>query len=56
MASYGLSAQNDHVRSTVAEAKTLTVDRLKKVLRGEHLPVSGIKSELQIRLIARTST
>ena len=36
-----------------ATAKSLTVAELKNVLRQEALQVSGIKSELQIRIIAR---
>lgn len=54
MASYGgATIQGDLLRGTVAEAKTLTVDRLKRVLRGESLPQGGLKNELQMRLIAR---
>lgn len=49
----GGSLQNDIVRGTIAEVKQLTVDRLKRALRQEGLQVSGIKNELQIRLIAR---
>ena len=37
----------------VAQVKTLTVERLKTLLRAEGLTVSGIKSELQTRTIAR---
>lgn len=44
----------DLVRGTIAEVKQLTVDRLKRVLKYEGLQVSGLKSELQTRLIART--
>lgn len=51
MASYSGGAQADLVRGTIAEVKSLTVDRLKRVLRQENLQVSGIKNELQIRLI-----
>jgi len=36
----------------VAQVKTLTVEKLKTLLRTEGLPVSGVKSELQIRTIA----
>ena len=38
-----------------AEIKTLVNARLKEILREEGLPVSGVKSELQIRIIARRS-
>lgn len=36
----------------VAQVKTLTVEKLKTLLRTEGLTVSGVKSELQIRTIA----
>ena len=48
------SIQEDLVRGTIAEIKQLTVDRLRKLLRNEDLQVSGVKNELQTRLIART--
>lgn len=48
--------QADLVRGIIAEVKLLTVDRLKRVLKSEHLQVSGIKNELQMRLIARTDS
>jgi hypothetical protein len=37
----------------VDEVKTLINNRMKEILREEGLTVSGIKSELQIRIIAR---
>lgn len=49
----GASVQDDLVRGIISEAKLLTVDRLKRVLRSEGQLMSGIKSELQARLIAR---
>lgn len=51
MAGY-LQAQ-DQAQAMVAQVKTLTVEKLKNLLRTESLPVSGVKSELQIRTIAR---
>ena len=45
----------DLFSQTKATAKSLTVAELKNVLRQEGLQVSGIKSELQIRIIARES-
>lgn len=36
----------------IAQVKTLTVEKLKILLRTEGLTVSGVKSELQIRTIA----
>lgn len=49
----GASIQDDLVRGIIAEVKSLTVDRLKRVLRSEGQLMSGIKTELQTRLIAR---
>lgn len=46
---------HDQVQAMVAQVKTLTVEKLKTLLRTEGLPVSGVKSELQIRTIARTA-
>ena len=46
-------SQVDAVAAIIAEAKTLTVERLKIVLRSEGLQVSGIKIELQSRVIER---
>lgn len=43
----------DQVQAMVAHVKTLTVEKLKTLLRSEGLAVSGVKSELQIRAIAR---
>lgn len=48
------SVQADLLRGTIAEIKQLTVDRLRRLLRSEELQVSGVKNELQQRLIART--
>jgi hypothetical protein len=53
MASAGYGQARDQVQAIIAQVKTLTVDNLKKILRSEGLPVSGVKSELQIRTIAR---
>lgn len=47
------TVQGDLVRAIIAEVKSLTVDRLKRVLKTEQLQVSGVKNELQMRLIAR---
>lgn len=54
MASYGgATMHGDLLRGTIAEAKSLTVDRLKKVLKNENLSPGGLKNELQMRVIAR---
>ena len=53
MASHGYGQAADNTNALKAEIKTLTVERLKNVLRHENLTVSGVKSELQIRLISR---
>ena len=50
------SVQADLLRGTIAEIKQLTVDRLRRLLRSEELQVSGVKNELQQRLIARTNS
>jgi hypothetical protein len=52
----GYMQAQDQVQAMVAQVKTLTVEKLKILLRTEGLPVSGVKSELQIRTIARTVT
>lgn len=39
-----------------ARVKTLTVEKLKILLRTEGLPVSGVKNELQLKAIARKAT
>ncbi len=49
----GYMQTQDQAQAMVAQVKTLTVERLKVLLRTESLPVSGVKSELQIRTIAR---
>ena len=46
---------HDQIQAMVAEVKKMTVEKLKTLLRTEGLPVSGVKSELQIRTIARTA-
>ncbi|KAI9873127.1 MAG: hypothetical protein M1823_008000, partial [Watsoniomyces obsoletus] len=52
MATHGYSQAADTTNALKADIKSLTVDRLKNILRTESLTVSGVKSELQIRLIA----
>lgn len=42
----------DQMQALKAQIKGLTVDRLKNVLRSEGQTVSGVKSELQVRLIS----
>ena len=49
---YRQSQTHDQVSALVGQIKLLTVDKLKNLLRLENLPVSGVKSELQIRTIA----
>ena len=51
MATHGYVAA-DQLQALKAQIKSLTVDRLKSVLRSEAQTVSGVKSELQIRLIS----
>ena len=53
MSNYTTAQAQDDVRAMIAQVKTLTVEKLKNLLRVEVLPLSGVKSELQIRLIAR---
>ncbi|KAL2428979.1 E3 SUMO-protein ligase pli1 [Exophiala dermatitidis] len=48
----GYVQAQDQVQAIVAHIKTLTVEKLKALLRTEGLPLSGVKSELQIRAIA----
>ncbi|KIW75777.1 hypothetical protein Z517_10520 [Fonsecaea pedrosoi CBS 271.37] len=52
MAGYMPAQAQDNVQALIAQVKTLTVEKLKNVLRSEGLPLSGVKSELQIRTIA----
>ncbi|KIW97004.1 uncharacterized protein Z519_02395 [Cladophialophora bantiana CBS 173.52] len=52
MAPYMPAQAQDNVQALIAEVKTLTVEKLKNVLRSEGLALSGVKSELQIRTIA----
>ena len=51
MATHGYLAA-DQLQALKAQIKSLTVDRLKHVLRSEGQTVSGVKSELQVRLIS----
>ncbi|KIW71164.1 hypothetical protein, variant [Phialophora macrospora] len=52
MSGYPDTQAHDDVRAMIASVKTLTVEKLKNILRFEGLPLSGVKSELQIRTIA----
>ena len=54
MSGYMAAQAQDDVRAMIAQVKTLTVEKLKNLLRFESLTLSGVKSELQIRIIART--
>jgi hypothetical protein len=42
----------DTIKGLTAHIKTLTVADLKTLLRSQHIPVSGNKAELQIRIIS----
>lgn len=53
MASDGQPVQPDLVRRMVAQTKTLLNDQLRRVLREESMTVSGVKAELQNRIIGR---
>jgi hypothetical protein len=54
MASSGYGqAQADATRGMIAHTKTLLNAQLKQVLSAENLKVSGVKSDLQIRIISR---
>ena len=44
----------DQTRHMVAQTKTLLNEQLRKVLKEEGLAVSGVKAELQLRIINRT--
>lgn len=46
----------DQTRHMVAQTKTLLNEQLRKVLKEEGLAVSGVKNELQLRIINRTAT
>ena len=46
----------DQTRHMVAQTKTLLNEQLRKVLKEEGLTVSGVKNELQLRIINRTAT
>lgn len=52
MASLGLSEQ---IRRMTAQTKNLLNDQLRHVLRQEGLVISGVKAELQNRIIQRTT-
>lgn len=54
MAAAGYTQSADGLQALKAQIKRpgLTVPELKNILRDHNLPVSGIKSELQIRLIS----
>ena len=45
----------DQTRHMVAQTKTLLNEQLRKVLKEEGLTVSGVKNELQLRIINRTA-
>jgi len=45
----------DQTRHMVAQTKTLLNEQLRKVLKEEGLAVSGVKTELQLRIINRTA-
>ncbi|KAJ9612292.1 E3 SUMO-protein ligase pli1 [Cladophialophora chaetospira] len=51
MSGFAASQAHDDVDALKAQVKTLTVEKLKILLRSESLPLSGIKSELQMRTI-----
>lgn len=53
MASSAYAQSQEQVQQMIAQVKTLTVEKLKILLRTENLTVGGVKSELQIRTIAR---
>ena len=43
----------DQTRALIAQTKTLLNQQLKNILQNENLKVSGVKSELQQRIISR---
>lgn len=51
---YRQGQAQDQAAQMIAQVKTLTVDRLRNLLKIENLTVSGVKADLQIRVIART--
>jgi hypothetical protein len=54
MASNGYSTQaQDQGRSIIAKIKSLTVNELKNLLKVLGIAVSGVKTQLQLRAIAR---
>ena len=54
MATPGYGQAADQTSALKASVKQLTVSELKNILRKEGLTVSGVKSELQVRLISCT--
>ena len=55
MATNGYPSSSDQVRRMIGQTKTLLNDGLRRVLREESLTVSGVKSELQYKVIQRTN-
>lgn len=55
MASSGYGRPPDQTRPLIAQTKTLLNTQLKQVLAAEGLRVSGVKAELQQRIISRKS-
>jgi hypothetical protein len=54
MASNGYSTQaQDQGKSIIAKIKSLTVNELKNLLKVLGIAVSGVKTQLQLRAIAR---
>ncbi|KAK5065065.1 hypothetical protein LTR84_000900 [Exophiala bonariae] len=52
MATSAYASSQEQASQMTARVKTLTVEKLKILLRTEGLPVSGVKNELQVRAIA----
>lgn len=55
MASSGYGGPPYQTRPLIAQTKTLLNTQLKHILAGEGLRVSGVKAELQQRIISRKS-
>ncbi len=55
MASH-LQTPTDQSRHMVAQTKTLLNDQLRKVLKEEGLTISGVKADLQTRVINRAQS
>jgi hypothetical protein len=55
MASSGYGGPPDQTRPLIAQTKNLLNTQLKQILAGEGLRVSGVKAELQQRIISRKS-